>query len=72
MCIEVFLKEELALAIDKQFQFTISYYTIVYPTKDMQKLTFSYPNNFSYPNVFENQSRGTKVFESLLYLYNYS
>ena len=53
----------MALAIDKQFQYTI-YFLLHYPTRDMQvsyKLAFSYPNNFSYlnnfncPNVFENQ-----------------
>ena len=34
------------------------YFLLHYPTRDMQigyKLTFSYPNNFSYSNVFENQ-----------------
>ena len=40
--------EELALAIDKQFQCT-QYFLQHYPTRDMQisyKLTISYPNNF--------------------------
>ena len=42
-----YLKEELVLAIDK-------YFLLHYPTRDMQisyKLAFSYPKNFSYPNV---------------------
>ena len=53
-----YLKEDLALAIDKQFQCTISYLHYMHPTRDMQisyKLTFSYPKSFSYLNVFENR-----------------
>ena len=55
MRIEVF-KEEMAWAIDKRLQFTISYYIIPLETcKEAIAISFSYPNYFSYQNTFENE-----------------
>ena len=48
MCIKVF-KEELAWAVHKRFQFTISYYTILLETSKKQKAAI---NNFQLSKQF--------------------
>ena len=76
MCIEG-LKEELALAIDKWFKFTISYYNISLEickeaiATQAVWVTISYLNNFIYPNAFKNQKvhRGLDTQGSVVYFY---
>ena len=63
------VKEELAWAIDKQFQ----YFLVHYPTRKLHqsyRLTFSYPNSFSIRMHFVNEKyTDGQITEGLLYGY---
>ena len=50
ICVSWYLKEVLAWAIDKQFQFTISYYTI--PLETCKEIIGWLQITFSYPKIF--------------------
>ena len=65
-----YLKEDIALPIDNQ---SVYHFLLHYPTRGMQIRTFSYMNNFSYPNVSNREvqrcsdNRGSTVYLDCTY-----